>query len=221
MAPTTRRARQGGFSFIEILVVLSIIAVLASMVVVAVPMIRERSKRTKSTDNVRSMLLLFTSAGVGIERKWPKFNGKDFVLWLVATNQISKNDAKALEVLFSPGDEDLAFPGQAPYKEFNLPQLGTSNQNNLKLTSYAGRRNAEKEHVLSAAAQQDNAMCICDDDEGSLHHKNGLICGYVGGGARFVEWSDLNMSPPDPTEPGNVLGDNSPNDELKHMSSGN
>ena len=42
-----------------------------------------------------------------------------------------------------------------------------------------------------------------------------------GGGARFMDWSDLEISPPDPKAPEGLLGDSSPNEELKHMSSRN
>ena len=224
MVRSTRRALQAGFSFIEILVVMGIISVLVSMVVVVVPFIREKGKRTKSTDNVRTMILYYTGSGAGLEHSWPGYNGKDFVLWLVATNKISRDDDKQLGILFSPGDENYTFEkagGRVPYKDLTKATLGTGNQNLLQLTSYAGRRNKEKEHILSAAEQQRNAIIISDDDDGDLHHKDGLITGYVGGAASFVEWSDLNMAPPDAKDPKGMLGDNSPNEDLKHLSSGN
>ncbi len=224
MVRSSARRRQAGFSFIEILVVMGIISVLVSMVVVVVPFIREKGKRTKSIDNVRTMLLYYTGSGAGLERSWPGYNGKDFVLWLVATNKISKEDDKQLAILFSPGDEDYTFEktgGRPAYKDLTKAMLGTGNQNLLQLTSYAGRRNKEREHILNAAEQQRNAICVCDDDDGALHHKDGIVCGYVGGAAQFIEWSDLNMSPPDTVEPKGMLGDNSPNEDLKHMSSGN
>lgn len=217
---------QAGFSFIEILVVMGIISVLVSMVVVVVPFIREKGKRTKSTDNVRTMILYYTGSGAGLEHSWPGYNGKDFVLWLVATNKVSKDDDKSLEILFSPGDENYTFGkaiagGRGIYKDLNKVALGTGNQNHLQLTSYAGRRNRDREHILSSAEQQKNGIILCDDDDGDLHHKDGLVCGYVGGAARFVEWDTLDMPKPDEKHPEGLLGDNSPHPELKHMSSGN
>ena len=222
---SARRFAQAGFSFIEILVVMGIISVLVSMVVVVVPFIREKGKRTKSIDNVRTMILYFTGSGAGLETHWPKYNGKDFVLWLVATKKIDKADDKQLGILFSPGDEYLTFDApcvKEAFKEFGPTSIGSSNQNNLKLTSYAGRRNNTKEHLLSSAEQQKNGIIICDDDDGALHHKDGLVCGYVGGAARFVDWNDLGVpEPSDPNDPKGILGDTSPSDELKHMSSQN
>ena len=124
MARSPRRALQAGFSFIEILVVMGIISVLVSMVVVVVPFIREKGKRTKSVDNVRTMILYYTGGGAGLERPWPKYNGKDFILWLVATNKISRNDDKQLGILFSPGDEIYTFPGKEPYKDLRSRPSG-------------------------------------------------------------------------------------------------
>lgn len=215
------KRRQAGFSFIEILVVMGIISVLVSMVVVLVPYIQEKGKRTKSIDNVRSMGVYFVGAGTGLERSWPKYNGKNFVLWLVASNQIDRRDEKQLLILFSPGDADLTFPGKKEYEGLTLESLKNSNPDYLQLTSYAGRRNGEREHVLNASEQSKGAPIMCDDDTGSLHHKAGLVIGYVGGSAKFVEWADLGIPPPDVEKPEGILGDNSPNEDLKHLSSGN
>lgn len=221
MVRSSRRAGQSGFSFIEILVVMGIISVLVSMVVVVVPFIREKGKQTKSVDNVRSMLQFYIGSGAGMDKPWPKYNGKDFVLWLVATNKISRTSDENLSILFSPGDEYYTYPGKDPYKSLLLPVLGVGNQDLLKLTSYAGRRNKEKDHILSSAAQQDNAICICDDDDGDVHHKNGIVVGYVSGSAKFLEWSDLGLPEPSDLKHPSFLGDNAQSEELKHMSSGN
>ena len=49
-----------------------------------------------------------------------------------------------------------------------------------------------------------------------------MVVGYTNGQAKFLEWSDLEMSKPSDTKnPEGLLGDNSPNENLKHMSSGN
>jgi len=220
-----KRRRQAGFSFIEILVVMGIISVLVSMVVFVVPMIQEKTRQTKSTDNVRGMLLYFIGSGVGVQQPWPGYNGKNFVLWLVAANKIDRRDEKQLQILFSPGDQHLTFDlagGMKAYETLTKESLRTENPDLCKLTSYAGRRNKEKEHQLSSSDLSRNAIVICDDDEGPLHHPKGLVIGYSGGAAKFVEWDDLGMGPPaDEKNPEGILGDNSPNEDLKHMSSGN
>ena len=50
------KRRQAGFSFIEILVVMGIISVLVSMVVVVVPMIQEKAKRTLSAADDKRLI---------------------------------------------------------------------------------------------------------------------------------------------------------------------
>jgi prepilin-type N-terminal cleavage/methylation domain-containing protein len=222
--PRTKR-RQAGFSFIEILVVMAIISVLVSMVVFLVPMIQEKAKKTKSTDNVNGLLKFYIAAGAGIEKAWPPFNGKNFVLWLVATGKIDKRDDKQLRILFSPGDTkytwDQLQTGLKEYEKVTKDRLATSSEDWLQLTSYAGRRNHDQGHTLTSDELSKGAICICDDDDGDLHHKDGLVCGYTSGQSRFVEWDDFDISKPDPKHPEGLLGDNSPNEDLKHMSSQN
>ena len=113
-----KRRRQAGFSFIEILVVMGIISVLVSMVVFVVPMIQEKTRQTKSVDNVRGMLLYYIGSGVGVQTSWPQYNGKNFVLWLVAMNKIDRRDDKQLQILFSPGDQHLTFDGAGGMKAY-------------------------------------------------------------------------------------------------------
>jgi prepilin-type N-terminal cleavage/methylation domain-containing protein len=219
------KRRQAGFSFIEILVVMGIISVLVSMVVVVVPMIQEKAKRTKSTDNVRSMILMYIAGGAGMEKPWPKFNGKNFVLYLVATDKIDRSKTQNLEVLFSPGDSKYTLEGMGPkdYAAVTKSALTSEGHDDFrKLTSYAGRRNRETGHSLTSEELSKGALVLCDDDDGPLHHSAGLVMGYSGGVARFVEWADLDMSKPADTDnPEGILGDNSPHPDLKHMSSGN
>jgi prepilin-type N-terminal cleavage/methylation domain-containing protein len=218
------KRRQAGFSFIEILVVMGIISVLVSMVVFVVPMIQENTRRTKSSDNVQQMIKYYIADGAGVSKPWPAFNGKNFVLWLVATGKIDRRDDKQLQALFSPGDTNYSWDGAGvkSYAAITKESLRTENSELLKLTSYAGRRNATDGHKLTPDELSKGALCICDDDDGALHHPKGLVIGYVSGAAKFVAWDELDMSAPaDPNNPENTLGDQSPNPELKHMSSGN
>ena len=94
--------RQAGFSFIEILVVMAIITVLVGAVVVVIPRVLESSRQTQSINNVRNMLDLMINRQV--KKGWQPFNGKNFVLYLVAANEIDRRNKQNLEVFFSPGD---------------------------------------------------------------------------------------------------------------------
>lgn len=218
------KRREAGFSFIEILVVMSIIVVLVSMVVVVVPKIQEKAKQTKSADNVSSMIKLFIAADVGMKRGWPSLNGKNFVLWLVASGQISKKNRDSLEILFSPGDTYLKMGDRElkDYEPVTLEALKSEGHDDFKrLTSYAGRRNKERAHTMAPSELEEGALIICDDDDGPLHHARGIIMGYTNSNAKFETWIDLGFEPPDEKEPKGLLGDNSPSEKLKHMSSDN
>ncbi len=58
-------------------------------------------------------------------------------------------------------------------------------------------------------------MVICDDDDGPLHHPDGIVAGYSGGNAIYLSWEDLDLAPPDdPDDPEEFLGDASEHHEL-------
>ena len=206
-ARSPRKNSQSGFSFIEILVVMGIISVLVSMVVVIIPMVQERSSRTKSTDNVKQMVTLMIARKTS--RGWPRYNGKNSVLSLVATNQIDRRKKMNLEILFSPGDrlysiEDVDIDR---YKDITKKALKNGTDFH-ELTSYAGRRNAERDFLITPDQESMGTMLVCDDDDGPLHHSAGIVAGYSNGAARFLEWEDLDLSPPeDADNPDEFLGD--------------
>jgi type II secretory pathway pseudopilin PulG len=215
--------REAGFSFIEIMVVMGIITVLVSMVVVVIPTITEKANQTKSKDNVKSIITMYLAEGTAIS-SWPPANGKAFVLWAVASGKIDKRTPKNLEVLFSPGDGNytLENAGVEAYGEVTKQALKDGTQDFAKLTSYAGRRNKEREHKISADDVKRGVIVICDDDDGPLHHPGGLVVGYTNSRVEYLDWDALGVDPPEnEKEPTGLLGDSAQNDELKHLSSGN
>ncbi len=212
--------RQSGFSFIEILVVMGIISVLVSMVVVLIPNIQEQSRKTKSVDNVRSMIILMVARRTGkISGGYPPYNGKNFVLSLVATGQLDRRNPQNLEVLFSPGDQsyNMERVDIERYKDVKKSAL-KQGADFHELTSYAGRRNADQEHLVTSDQEKMGTMLICDDDDGALHHSDGLVTGWSNGAARFMEWEEFDMlAPEDPDHPEPFLGDDTENEMLQHM----
>lgn len=218
---TGRQAgRQAGFSFIEILVVMGIISVLVSMVVVLIPNIQEQSKRTKSKDNVRSMIIMMVGRRTAkVSGGYPPYNGKNFVLSLVATGQIDRRQVQNLEILFSPGDTTYTTErvDMERYKDVKKAAL-KQGADFHELTSYAGRRNAEDGHLVTSDQEKMGTMLICDDDDGPLHHSDGIVTGWSNGAVRFMEWEELDMlGPEDPDKPEPFLGDDTENDMLQHM----
>ncbi len=209
--------RDAGFSFIEILVVMGIISVLVSMVVVLIPNLQERSKQTKSKDNVKSMITLML--GRSTEKGWPRYSGKNFVLSLVATGQIDRRNSQNLEILFSPGDVLYSLEDADKERYADVTKTALKNSTDFhELTSYAGRRNGDREYLITPDQLKQGTMIMCDDDDGPLHHPDGLVTGWTNGSVRFMEWEDLDMvKPEDPDNPDEFLGDASGHDMLQKL----
>ena len=202
-------AYQRGFSFIEILVVMGIIAVLTSMVVVLVPVINERARITQSQSNVGNLLKLMLARRTARAGGWPPYNGKSFVLDVVATRQLDPRNRQNLEVLYSPGDVYYRLENVETERFLAVtPKALRDGVDCGPLTSYAGRRNGEREHLISPDQERMGTLVLCDDDVGPLHHPAGIVAGYTNGGARFLEWADLDLTPPsDSDHPEGFLGD--------------
>jgi prepilin-type N-terminal cleavage/methylation domain-containing protein len=222
---TTRRTsrNQRGFSFIEILVVMSIIVVLASAVAVVIPLVLKNQKKTECVNHVRNMMdMMFSEFAVG-HKGWPKYNGKNFVLALIAANAIDPENKRGLETFFCPGDSkfNLQSADVARYLEIKKNKTSLKGQDYHELTSYAGRRNADDRYAIDQRVIDKGKPIICDDDDGKPHHPDGIVIGNADRSIRLEEWDDLGLAEPDEDEPEPFLGDVSPNKDLEAMSSNN
>ncbi len=225
--PARTKARPSGFTFIEILVVMSIIVVLAGMVMVGVPYVREQGRRTESLSNVRGLALLLSGQSQQ-KRAWPPFDGKNFLLSLVATGEVDARRPDNLKVFFSPGDtkytwqEKVQIDGAKRYKDITLQSLKSGTGDFKDLTSYAGRLNTRDECRITPDKESMVVPLVCDDDDGNLHHPKGLIMAFTDGSAQFKDWSDLGMQAGPEEVDGDVepfLGDDARSEDLKCMSS--
>ena len=216
------KRREAGFSFIEVLVVMGIIVVLMGMVAVVVPRVQERGRQTESINNVKQLVTLLAERS--INRGWPRYDGKNFHLSLVASNQISAANSDNLRAFFSPGDElyKLEIAGPERFKDITIQALkaGTDFHD---LSSYAGRRNSgvDQEHLITPNKLQIVVPVISDDDDGPVHHTGGMVIGYSNASVKFKEWAeDLGMTPPEnPDMPEPFLGDEATVEELRGLSS--
>ena len=215
------KRREAGFSFIEVLVVMGIIVVLMGMVAVVVPRVREQSKQTQSTNNVKNLVTLLVDRS--LRKSWPRYDGKNFHLSLLASGTIESSNADNLEVFFSPGDTiytlELATPER--FKDVTIQALNAGTDFH-DLTSYAGRRNsgADREWVITPNKEKIGVPIVSDDDDGPVHHPAGMIIGYTNGSVKFKEWADLGMSRPEnPDDPEPFLGDEASVEELRGLSS--
>jgi type II secretory pathway pseudopilin PulG len=222
-APLRSPSRQGGFSFIEILVVMGIITLLTSMVVMVIPWIRERGNQTKSKDNVKNLVTLMMDMSMNSKEKgYPPFNGKCFTLSPLAYGVINPDAPGALEVFFSPSDEYLKLSKveAGKYREITRALLKAGNDYK-EYTSYAGRLNREKDCTMAPSdTSKKGTIMLCDDDDGALHHSSGLIVGFRDGLVELWDWEDLEMTKPkNPNQPDPFLGDSAQGEILKCISS--
>lgn len=219
-----RTRAASGFTFIEILVVMGIITVLTSMVVVLIPMMNERSSRTKSMDNLRSIATFMQAHAAGAtSAKWPPYNGKNFTLAPVAYGEVSAKNQRQLAIFFSPQDTiyTTASVDWERYKEVTKDALKNAVDFH-ELTSYAGRRNDMREYTLTQNRINEGAIILCDDDDGPLHHAKGLCCAFGDGGTNFMDWDSFGLEEPDdPDMPPRFLGEEATNEKLRALDSSN
>ena len=211
--------RQSGIVLIELIVVAGTLVVLAAMGAAVVPRVQEVQRETQSLDNVRNIAILLTERS--IRKGFPPIDGKNFVLSLVAYRVIDVRNPANLGVFFSPGDPwyTLESTNQARYRELTIQAL-KAGYDFHELTSYAGRRNKDRDHVITSLAMKRVVPVLCDDDDGPLHHRKGLVMGYTDGSARFVTWQQLEMArPEDPDDPEPFLGDDASVEVLRALSS--
>jgi len=216
----TRARAERGFSFIEIMVVMGIIAVLASMVVAVIPPIQEQARITQSRDNVGSLVkLMIARRTARVGAGWPPYNGKNFVLDVVASGQLDARNPQNLEILYSPGDVLYRLDLVESERWQDITRKALRNGLDCRdFTSYGGRRNAERQCLLTPDQEKMGAMMLCDDDDGPLHHPAGIVVGYTHGGARFLEWDDLDMArPADADHPEPFLGDAASHPQLAKL----
>ena len=178
------------------------LVVLAALILCARPTVADpwASARAKSMDNVRTLLLYYTYSGAGLERSWPGYNGKDFVLSLIATNKISKNDDKQLEIRFSPADERRSVAqagGAAAYAGIGKSVLSDGKVDLSALTSYVGPRRARPS--MTAAEKALGAPMIAD-----LSFTDGAIVGFADGRVKWLTRAELGLARYDPIAAGDA-----------------
>lgn len=169
---------QRGFTLIEILVVITIIAALAGLVVPLVLEAQRKQVQAVCTDHVRQIVGLLESA-----ERYPTASGANLVLYLVQKGQIEGRDM--LEVLFCPGDHREGLEsagGEQAYRDLDLAR-----QEYGHLTSYAGRDQSRPE--LRAARGAGAVVLIADDSE-DHHYGRGVVVGLTGGVAKWRDKVD-------------------------------
>lgn len=181
--------RQAGFTLIEILVVITIIATLAGLVAATVPMILRENQKTTCMNNLSQIGKLLTVAKA--KDKLAGYKGAAFLLQ--AKNELSDDQ---LKVFICPGEEpdNLSEPRPdagsdefiAMYRELDLNDPAAVRE---PLSSYAGPERASRSKLGAEA----HATFLWGADRclnGNPHHR-GICILTDSGSTEFWEVEDI------------------------------
>lgn len=200
------RRKAQGFTLIEIMVVIAIIAGLIGTVAIIVPQMQEKQKRFTCQNNLSQLGGLFVAERTEKSNK-PKYDGQ--ALWLSWRANSSKIKEGQEGILICPGDGGIASADTQDAKD-RYTNVDLKNPPS-DLCSYTARDFTT--HPIAAESKKVQIIgCDRNGPDGRTpHHKNGVNAVFEDGAARFVEREELGISPDDPI----VVGPESPSEMLK------
>ncbi len=162
--PTRLILRRSGFTLVEILVVISIIALLITL---ALPVLQNAIDTSRSTACKSNLKQLGTNLRLWRTRnkdRWPKESGIRFLLVLARDSMIDEKDMKVFICPNQPEDDNTTetdnTPGSA-YKDWDgIPSTSIS---------YAGR---DVKAFPIASTKEGSEIIASDDNEGRPNHKH-------------------------------------------------
>lgn len=173
-----------GFSLIELLVVMAVISILASMLIPLIVHSRELARKAKCSNNLRQlgtgMIQYIDQFGKGRFYSWPgtkdaSFNGAQWITSLYWTSMISDP-----EIFICPSTVDDNQNGGVLGRKFT--RLGPLD------VSYAGRNGMMG---VVTARMQTNTLMMSDDYNDPDNHEDGAYLLYFDG---HVEWGRLEFT---------------------------
>lgn len=200
------RRKAKGFTLIEIMVVIAIIAGLIGTVAIIVPQMQEKQKRFQCANNLSQLGGFFVAERTEKPGK-PKYDGSAlFLSWRIKGRVIKQGQES---VLICPGDQGIAAPdtpeARARYDDIDLKNIPND------LCSYAVRDFTAYPIPAESPKQQ---IIACDrngPDGRTMHHKGGLNIVFDDGSASFWERENLGVTGDEPV----VVGPDATNDDLK------
>jgi prepilin-type N-terminal cleavage/methylation domain-containing protein len=203
-----RRTAQG-FTLIEIMVVIAIIAGLVTTVAVVVPKMQEANRQLGCMNNLSQLGQIYLMQAQENRAKAQKYSG--VALWLSyrkGSAQIQRGNER---IFCCPGDPVVQIPEtEDEKKKYDNVDLQNPPSD---LCSYAARDFAN--FGLSAEAP-DKQMIGCDrqgSNQRTAHHKGVIICVYEGGDAQKMERDALGIN----ADAEIVIGPEAENPMLKTM----
>jgi hypothetical protein len=167
----------------------------------------------KSKDNIRTLIMLMISRRTAtVSGGYPRYSGKNFILSLVATNQLDRRNKANLEVLFSPADKKFSLKkaGVEAFKDVTKLSLKEGKMSFSNLTSYAGRRNGERAWMVTPDQEKVGTPLVAD-----LSFPDVAIVGFTNGSVKTMTRKELGLSPDDAI----IAGDHSKSELLQKLSS--
>jgi prepilin-type N-terminal cleavage/methylation domain-containing protein len=202
------RRKAQGFTLIEIMVVITIIAALVSTVAIIVPKMQESQRQMSCMNNLSQLGQVYLTEAMENKGKAQKYSG--VALWLSyrkGAHQIQRGNEK---VLICPGD-NIAMPETEEDKKrwdnVDLANPGTD------LCSYAAR---DFQNYPIGAEEKDKQI-IGSDRQGTnqktMHHKNVIIVVYEAGDTQKMDRESLGVDSESPI----IVGPDAQNEQLKKV----
>jgi prepilin-type N-terminal cleavage/methylation domain-containing protein len=183
-----RRTAQG-FTLIEIMVVIAIIAGLVTTVAVVVPKMQETAKQNSCMGNLQELGHIYLMAEQENRGKAQKYSG--VALWLSYRKDftVKRGEEKAL---MCPGDPVVRAP-DTPEDQKKWDNVDLDNPTG-DLCSYAARD--FRNYPLNVESQ-DKEIIGCDrqgPDGKTMHHNGVIICVFAGGDAQKMSREQLGLA---------------------------
>ncbi len=202
------RRKAQGFTLIEIMVVITIIAALVSTVAIIVPKMQESQRQMSCMNNLSQLGQVYLTEAMENKGKAQKYSGVS--LWLSyrkGAHQIQRGNEK---VLICPGD-NIAMPEtEEDKKKWDNVDLGNPGTD---LCSYAAR---DFQNYPIGAEEKDKQIIGADRqgaNQKTMHHKNVIIVVYEAGDTQKMDRDALGVDSESPI----IVGPDAQNEQLKKV----
>ncbi len=204
------RNRAQGFTLIEILVVITIIASLAGAVLILVPKIQDQSKRTTCANNLRQLGAMFVAAQTAKPGRPPAVGAS---LWLHFRKIHEIQEGKEA-ILMCDGDQTVTrIATEADSKRYDDVDLSNPD---TSLCSYMGR---DFDNFPMSQEAPKGQIIGCDRNTANfrtVHHRGGLNVLWEDTAVQFLDRQYLQIEATEDI----IVGPESPIELLKQVTYG-